>query len=66
MITDLVLKKKSTRIKNEGIKRSLLKTISWRFTGALDTIFIAYLITGTVSQALSIGGIELVSKMFQK
>ncbi|MGB1971086.1 MAG: DUF2061 domain-containing protein [Flavobacteriaceae bacterium] len=64
MITDLVLKKKSTRIKNEGIKRSLLKTISWRFIGTLDTIFIAYLITGTVSQALSIGGIELVSKMF--
>ncbi|MGB2245527.1 MAG: DUF2061 domain-containing protein [Flavobacteriaceae bacterium] len=64
MITDLVLKKKSARIKSEGIKRSLLKTISWRFIGTLDTIFIAYLITGTVSQALSIGGIELVSKMF--
>lgn len=64
MITDLVLKKKNASVNGEGLKRSLLKTISWRIIGTLDTILIAYLITGTASQALSIGGIELISKMF--
>ena len=50
-------------MKSDGIKRSLTKTISWRVIGTLDTIVIAYLITGTVDHAISIGGIELVSKM---
>jgi len=49
--------------KNNGIKRSLAKTLSWRIIGTLDTIFIAYIITGTMNHALSIGSIELVSKM---
>ncbi|WP_028289043.1 DUF2061 domain-containing protein [Olleya sp. ITB9] len=47
----------------EKIKRSLLKTISWRIIGTLDTVLISYLITGTLKMAISIGGIELVSKM---
>ena len=50
-------------MKSDGIKRSLVKTISWRIIGTLDTIVSAYLITGTVHHAISIGGIELVSKM---
>lgn len=47
----------------ENIKRSLAKTISWRVIGTLDTIVISYLITGTIAMAVSIGGIELVTKM---
>ncbi|WP_299888960.1 DUF2061 domain-containing protein [uncultured Lacinutrix sp.] len=47
----------------EKIKRSLMKTISWRVIGTLDTVLISYLITGTIAMAISIGGIELVSKM---
>ena len=50
-------------MKRDGIKRSLVKTLSWRIIGTLDTIVIAYLITGTVRHAVSIGGIELVSKI---
>lgn len=47
----------------EEIKRSLLKTISWRLIGTIDTIFISWIITGTLTLAFSIGAIELVSKM---
>ena len=43
--------------------RSLFKTVSWRIVGTLDTITISYVITGEVKSALSIGGIEVFSKM---
>jgi uncharacterized membrane protein len=44
--------------------RSLVKSISWRMTGTLDTIIIAWIITRRLSLALSIGSIELFTKMF--
>ena len=47
----------------ENIRRSAVKTISWRVIGTLDTVLISWYITGTMTLALSIGGIELVSKM---
>ncbi|SNR17173.1 DUF2061 domain-containing protein [Tenacibaculum jejuense] len=43
--------------------RSIIKSISWRAVGTIDTIVISWLITGEVDTALSIGGIELVTKM---
>ena len=43
--------------------RSVLKTISWRVTGTLDTIVIAYLITRELKWAFSIGFIEVFSKL---
>lgn len=63
MVTELILKTKRAKHNNEALKRSVLKTISWRVVGTLDTFLIAYVITGTYHQALSIGGIELVTKM---
>lgn len=42
--------------------RSLLKAVSWRVTGTLDTVFISYLITGRLTLALSIGAVELCTK----
>ena len=42
---------------------SLLKTISWRIVGTIDTITISFIITGEIRSALSIGSIEVVSKM---
>ena len=48
---------------SENIKRSLVKTISWRVVGTITTVVISYVITGTIALAFSIGGIELVSKM---
>jgi len=47
----------------EDTKVSLLKTISWRVIGTLDTMAISYLLTGKLDIAVSIGGIEVVSKM---
>ena len=43
--------------------RSVLKTISWRVIGTVDTILISWIITGQIALALSIGSIELVTKM---
>ena len=47
----------------DNIKRSLLKTISWRIIGTLDTILISWAITGALTLAFSIGFVELVTKM---
>ncbi len=43
--------------------RSLTKAISWRVTGTLDTIVISFLITGQMKWALSIGTVELFTKI---
>lgn len=43
--------------------RSIVKSISWRIVGTVDTILISWIITGKVTTALSIGGIELGTKM---
>ena len=68
MIIDKVLKPKSKTTDSSGnveenVKRSLLKTISWRVIGTLDTILISWAITGALSLAFSIGFVELVTKM---
>ena len=44
--------------------RSLVKAISWRVTGTCDTVLISWLITGQVKWALSIGFVELFTKIF--
>ena len=44
-------------------KVSLLKTLTWRIIGTIDTMVISYLLTGKLDVAVSIGGIEVVSKM---
>lgn len=43
--------------------RSVVKTISWRTLGTLDTIIISYFITGNLVMAASIGSIEVITKM---
>jgi uncharacterized membrane protein len=42
--------------------KSVLKSVSWRIVGTLDTIIISYFITGKVTIALSIGSIEVLTK----
>ncbi len=44
-------------------KRHLLKTITWRAVGTIDTIILAWLISGDVKVGLSIGGVEMITKM---
>lgn len=43
--------------------RSVVKTLSWRALGTIDTIVISFLITGSLKMAASIGSIELFTKM---
>ncbi len=47
----------------EKAYRTVVKTISWRTIGTLDTILISYFITGDLKMAASIGSIELFTKM---
>ncbi len=44
--------------------RSFIKALSWRITGTIDTLIISFLITRKLSFALSIGGVEVFTKMF--
>ncbi|MCR9144847.1 MAG: DUF2061 domain-containing protein [bacterium] len=43
--------------------RSVLKAVSWRVTGTLDTMLISYLVTGNLAAAASIGFLEVFTKM---
>ena len=42
--------------------RSLIKAISWRLTGTIDTMLISFILTGKIKLALSIGLVELITK----
>lgn len=44
-------------------KRHILKTISWRVVGTIDTILLSWFITGSWKLGLSIGGVEVITKM---
>ncbi len=44
--------------------RSLIKGVSWRITGTVDTILISWLVTRKLHVAFSIGFIELFTKIF--
>ena len=47
----------------ERYYRSLIKAVSWRLTGSVDTMVISYLITGKISYALTISGVEMFTKV---
>lgn len=44
-------------------KRHILKTISWRIIGTLDTMILSGFITGSWELGLAIGSVEVVTKM---
>jgi uncharacterized membrane protein len=44
-------------------KRHIAKTISWRIIGTIDTIVLSSLITGDFKIGISIGGVEVITKM---
>ncbi|MEL4456565.1 DUF2061 domain-containing protein [Lutimonas vermicola] len=50
--------------RGETKRRSIVKAITWRTLGTLDTIVIAFVLTGEIKTAVSIGGIEIFTKMF--
>lgn len=48
----------------ESHLRSVIKGVTWRILGTIDTIVISYFITGNTKHAVSIGGIEVFTKIF--
>ena len=44
-------------------KRHLLKTITWRIVGTIDTMILGWLVTGNLKIGLAIGGFEVLTKM---
>ncbi len=60
MILDAIIK---IFQKDPTVKRHLLKTISWRAVGSLDTVLLGWFITGNIGIGAKIGGLELFTKM---
>lgn len=46
-----------------NIKRHLLKTITWRIVGTIDTILIGWVVSGDPLIGLTIGSFEIITKM---
>ena len=42
--------------------RSIIKALSWRTVGTVDTVVVSFFITGKITFALSIGFVELFTK----
>ncbi|MDO6760227.1 DUF2061 domain-containing protein [Tamlana sp. 2_MG-2023] len=47
----------------ESKKRHLLKTVTWRIIGTIDTMILAWIISGNPLTGLSIGAAEVITKM---
>jgi uncharacterized membrane protein len=47
----------------ESHPRSLLKAVSWRALGSIDTFVLSYLFTGNTGAAASIAGTEVFTKI---
>jgi uncharacterized membrane protein len=47
----------------EGMGRSAAKAVSWRIVASVDTAMLAFIFTGTIGTALTIGGLEVWTKV---
>ena len=47
----------------EAHSRSILKAISWRMLGSMDTFVISFFVTGQLTFALSIASVETFTKI---
>jgi uncharacterized membrane protein len=43
--------------------RSIVKAVSWRVTGSIDTFIVSYFITGKAILAISISSVEVFTKI---
>jgi len=48
---------------SEKSYRSIVKSVSWRTIGTIDTFLISWLVTGKLDFAITIGGVEVFTKM---
>jgi len=42
--------------------RSVIKAVSWRTVGTIDTMIVSFFITGNLVMAVSIGSVEVLTK----
>lgn len=43
--------------------RSVLKALSWRLIGTLDTLVVSYFLTGEIGLATSIASVDFITKL---
>ena len=46
-----------------SVKRHILKTITWRIVGTIDTILLGWLVSGDPLIGITIGSFEVITKM---
>lgn len=49
--------------RKESARRSGVKTATWRVAASLDTMLLALVFTGNIGTAISIGGLEVITKL---
>ncbi len=49
--------------KDPSVKRHIFKTFTWRAVGTIDTIIIAWAVTGEPIIGFKVGGVEVLTKM---
>lgn len=47
----------------EAHARSLVKAVTWRLTGSIDTFILSLLVTGNIKMAGTISALELMTKI---
>jgi uncharacterized membrane protein len=47
----------------EAHSRSLIKAVSWRITGSIDTFVISFVLSGKVGLAGAIASVEVITKI---
>jgi uncharacterized membrane protein len=62
MLFDFLIHKRGAR-QGDSNAKSIFKTISWRIVGTIDTIVIAFIVTGELGMAASIGSVEVFTKI---
>lgn len=50
--------------RKETYRRSTTKTATWRTIASIDTMVLAWFFTGNIATAISIGGLEVFTKLF--
>jgi len=50
-------------VRKESLSRTSTKTATWRVIASLDTMLLAWFFTGNIGTAISIGGLEVVTKL---
>lgn len=54
---------KTTHGKKMSRKRHIVKTFTWRIIGTIDTMLLAWIISGNPLIGLKVGGVEVITKM---